>query len=1080
VAACSDCGAENPEGARFCNACGNVLAQEVSERFRKTVTILFSDVVDSTGLGERLDPETLSRVLIEYFEDVRPVVERHGGTLAKFVGDAVMAVYGLAELHEDDALRAVRTAVEMRESLTRLNEGFEQRYGVVLATRTGINTGTVSVKGLVPDRNFVAGDTANTAARLQQAAEPGEIVLSESAYRLVRGSVEAEPVVPLELKGKQSPVAAYRLVGVFAMAEPAPRLDAPLVGRQDMLAQLDWALERAVAERSCRLVSVLGAPGIGKSRLVHEFLVRLGEQATVLRGRCLPYGEGITFWPLAAMVKQAAGIREGDGAEDAVAKLTATLEPDADARTVAETITQLTGLRETRGIDEAVQEIGFETEGFWAVRTLFARLARGRPLVAVLDDAQWAEPTLLALVEHLARHTASVPMLLLCVGRPEFLERQPDWGQALERSTSLRLEPLDAAASDRLIAELLGETKSVDVRERIADSAGGNPLFVEQMISMLIDEGLLVQEGGRWVAGVNLETIRVPPGIHALLAARLERLDADERSVIGRAAVIGQIFYVGALEALVPPALVSRIPSLLRELVHKELVRPGQSDFVDEGAYEFRHLLIRDAAYESLSKESRADLHARFADWFEEKAGDRSAEYTEIVGWHLEQAHRYLSELGTLGEQRDALARRAADQLAAAGWTASARGDVSAGVSLRSRALALMPTGATHRPQVLADLGEALLWRGRFEEADRALTEAIELAERAGDERTRLRARLSQLRLLFQVDPAADYGHLEAEALDAATLCEANGDDFGAARAWRVVYWARWGQCQLERMRPAAERAFEHDRRARDPHYPQLDLVGVLVSLVWGPAPASQALAQGQEILEQMRGHRGAEAFAMCFLGQARGMLGQREAAREMILRGVADRRELGDLPGAAMTYGEGLGYFVEMVCGDWLAAEHELRRGFDELASMGDKNYLAITAGWLAHCLYALGRYDEAEDFAGVCENSAAKSWVAAQVLWRGARAMLLARRGNVDAGEVLAGDAVDLALRTDRVDTQTDALMDLAEVLRLGGRGGEAVPIVADALRRYELKEVHPAAARARALLAELAPAAVEEMPV
>jgi len=1076
MSACSSCGVENPEGARFCNACGNALAQEASEGFRRTVTILFSDVVDSTGLGERLDPETLSHVMTDYFEGVKPVVERHGGTLAKFIGDAVMAVYGLTELHEDDALRAVRTAVEMREELVRLNEDFQRRYGVVLATRTGINTGTVAGKGLVPDRNFVAGDTANTAARLQQAAEPGEILLAESAYRLVRGSVRAEAVT-LELKGKQNPVAAYRLVGILSMAEPAPRLDAPLVGRQDTLAQLEWAFERAVTERSCRLISILGAPGIGKSRLAHEFVARLGEQATVLQGRCLPYGEGITFWPLAAMVKQAAGIHEGDGAEDAIAKLAALLEPDQDARTVAAMIAQLTGLRETRGTDEAVQEIGFEAEGFWAVRTLFARLARGRPLVAVLDDAQWAEPTLLALVEHVARHTASVPMLLLCVGRPEFLERQPDWGQSLERGTTLRLEPLDEAASDRLIAELLGETKSMDVRDRIADAAEGNPLFVEQMISMLIDEGLLVQEGGRWVAGGPLETISVPPGIHALLAARLERLDADERAVIGRAAVIGQIFYVGALEALAPPALASRIPSLLRQLIHKELVRPGQSDFVDEGAYEFRHLLIRDAAYESSSKESRADLHARFADWFEERAGDRSAEYAEIIGWHLEQAHRYLSELGNLGTERDELARRAADRLAAAGWTASARGDVSAGVTLRSRALALMPVDAPHRAQVLADLGEALLWRGRFDEADRALVEAVELAERARDERTRVRSRLSQLRLRFQVDPAADYEQLEAEALDAVTLCESSGDDFGAARAWRVVYWARWGQCQLERMRPAAERAFEHDRRARDPHYPQLDLVGVLVSLVWGPAPASQALAQGQEILEQMQGHRGAEAFAMCFLGQVRGMLGQREAAREMILRGVADRRELGDLPGAAMSYGEGLGYFVEMVCGDWLAAEQVLRRGFDELASMGDKNYLAITAGWLAHCLYALGRYDEAEDFAGVCENSAAKNWVAAQVLWRGARAMLLARRGNVESGEALAREAVDLALRTDRVDTQTDALMDLAEVLRVGGRGGEAVPIVADALRRYELKEVQPAAARARALLEELAPTGATE---
>jgi class 3 adenylate cyclase/tetratricopeptide (TPR) repeat protein len=1078
MSVCSSCGTENPGGARFCNACGNALDAEPAEHFRRVVTVLFSDVVDSTGLGERLDPETLSQVLTEYFDGVRTVVERHGGTLAKFVGDAVLAVYGLRELHEDDALRAVRTAVDMRDTLSRLNREFERRYGLVLATRTGINTGTVSVRGLIPDRNFVAGDVSNTAARLQQTAEPGEILLAESSYKLVRGSVEAELVASASLKGKQTPINVFRLVDVVSMAEPASLLDAPLVGRQDTLAQLDWAFQRVITEANCRLISILGAPGIGKSRLAHEFVVRLGDQAAVLQGRCLPYGEGITFWPLATMVKQAAGIGEVDGADEAVAKVAALLGSDEEARTIAETIAQLTGLRETMGASEGAQEIGFETEGFWAVRTLFERLARAKPLVIVLEDIQWAESTLLALVEHVARHAAGVPMLLLCIGRPEVVERHPGWGKGLERSTTVTLEPLDQAASDRLIAELLGETKSLEIRDRIAETAEGNPLFVEQMISMLIDEGALVQEGGSWAAVGDLRAIDVPPGIHALLAARLERLNADGRGVLGRAAVIGQIFYVGALQELVPPGLVERIPSILLELVHKELVRVSQSDFAEEGAYEFRHLLIRDAAYDSLSKESRADLHERFADWFEQRAGERSAEYAEIVGWHLEQAHRYLSELGTLSEHRNKLARRAADRLAAAGWTASARGDVSAGVNLRTRALALMPTDAPLRRQVLADLGEALLWRGRFDEADRSLAEAIELAEHAGDERTRIRSRLSQLRLRFQVDPAADYEQIEAEALEAAAFCESNGDDFGAARAWRVVYWARWGQCQLGRMRPAAERAFEHDRHARDKHYPQLDLIGVLVALVWGPTPASEALVKGQEILEQVRGHRGAEAFAMCFLGQVRGMLGQREAAREMILRGVADRRELGDLPGAAMSYGEGLGYFIEMVCGEWLAAGRELRQAFDELASIGDKNYLAITAGWLAHCLYQLGEYDEAQHFAGVCEQSAAKNWVAAQALWRGVRGKLLVRSGDVAAGEALAREAVDLAVKTDRVDTQTDALMDLAEVLRATGRTVEAASVVEDALRRYELKEVHPAATRARALLDELALSADETL--
>ena len=1061
---CRVCGEENPERARFCLACGEQLTEQSAERFRRVVTILFSDVVDSTGLGERLDPETLDQVLTAYFEGVRPVVERHGGTLAKFIGDAVMAVFGLTELHEDDALRAVRAAVEMRQTLARLNDDFERRYGVALATRTGLNTGTVAGKGIVPDRNFVAGDAANAAARLQQQAEPGEILIAESTYRLVREAVDTERLAPLELKGKRDPIGAYRLLALRDGSDTASRLDAPLVGRRDALAQLEWVLERAVAEQDCRLVTVVGGPGIGKSRLTHEFVESIDARATVLRGRCLPYGEGITFWPLAQMVRQAAGIHEDDGPGESVARIEALLPPDDDAHSIAETIAHLTGLKETTGV---------VAEGFWAVRRLFATLAAERPLVVLLDDAHWAEATLLELIENLARHSESVPIVLLCASRPELLERLPEWGHSAGAgpSTVVRLEPLDDAACDRLIAELLGETQSLpEVRDHVAGRAEGNPLFIEQLISMLIDDGRLESLDGRWVAVGDLDNITVPPGIHALLAARLELLGPDERAVLGRAAVMGQTFYVGAVADLSSPEIAMRIPSLLLELVRKELIRPSRSDFRDEEAFEFRHLLIRDAAYDAVTKESRADLHARFAEWLERTAGERLAEYAEIVGWHLEQAHRYLAELGPIDERGEELARRAADRLAGAGWTASSRGDTSAGVKLRSRALALMAPDDPRRPQLLGDLGDALLWAGRFDEADRALAEAIELADRTGDERTRVRSYLSQLRLRFQVDPDVDYAELEAEGLTMAARCEANGDDFSAARAWRLVSWARYGLCQLEGMREPAERAYEFDSRAKDPHYPHDDLVGIIVALSFGPTPASRALVEGSEVLERVRGHRGAEAYALCFLGQLRGMLGERDAAREMILKGVADRQVLGDLPGAAMSRGEGLGYFVEMVRGDWQAAERELRRAYEELSSMGDKSYLALTAGWLARCLFALGRYDEADELATVSERATARSWVAAQVCWRGVRALLLAHRGEVEAGEALAREAVELALRTDRADTQTAALMDLAEVLRMAGREAEAIPVVRDALRRYEQKEVLPAAARARALLDEL----------
>ena len=1065
VLKCGACGEENPERARFCLSCGERLAEEQAERFRRVVTILFSDLVDSTGLGERLDPERLDQVLTDYFEGVRPIVERHGGKLAKFIGDAVMAVFGLTELHEDDALRAVRAAIEMRDALERLNEErFTPRYGVTLSTRTGLNTGTVAGKGIVPDRNFVAGDAANAAARLQQHAEPGQILLAESTYRLVRGSVEAERLPPFELRGKRDAVVAYQLTDVGGRADGTSGLEAPLVGRRDSFAQLEWALERATSERGCRLVTVVGGPGIGKSRLVHEFAASLAGQATVLSGRCLPYGEGITFWPLAQMVRQAAGIDESEGSDESVAQIRALLEPDPDAHTIAETIAHLTGLRETTGV---------VAEGAWAVRKLFATLAAERPLVVLLDDAHWAEDTLLEMIENLARHTESVPIVLLCTSRPELLERRPEWGHSAGAgpSTIVRLEPLDDAACDRLIAELLGESQgALDVRNHVAARAEGNPLFIEQMISMLIDDGRLEAVDGGWATVGDIDEITLPPGIHALLAARLELLGPDERAMLGRAAVMGQTFYVGALAELSPPEIALRIPSLLLELVRKELIRPSRSDFGDEETFEFRHLLIRDAAYDGVTKESRADLHARFADWLESRAGDRLAEYAEIVGWHLERAFRYLAELGPVDEHARELARRAADRLAEAGWTASSRGDTYAGVKLRNRALTLMAPDDSRRPQLLGDLGDALLWAGRFDEADRALSEAIELADRNGDERTRVRSHLSQLRLRFQVDADVDYAELEAEGLALAARCEANGDDFSAARAWRVVSWARYGLCQLEGMREPAYRAYEFDLRAKDPHYPHDDLVGVIVALSFGPTPATQALAEGAEVFERVRGHRGAEAYALCFLGQLRGMLGERDAAREMILKGVADRQILGDLPGAAMSRGEGLGYFIEIVRGDWQAAERELRRAYEELSAMGDKSYLSLTAGWLSHCCYHLGRYDEADELATVSEQSAARSWIAAQVSWRGARALLLAHRGEAAQAEALAREAVGLALQTDRVDTQTEALMDLAEVLRVTGRPADAVPFAEDALRRYERKEVIPGVARARALLDRL----------
>ncbi len=523
MASCDRCGTTNPDNARFCNACGYSLAAPPDLRLhvRKTVTVLFCDVTGSTALGDRQDPERLRRVMLSYYEEARSTLERHGGRVEKFIGDAVMAVFGVPVLHEDDALRALRAAVDLREAIKALNVELERTHGTHIEIRLGVNSGEVIAGDPGgTDDTLVSGDVVVVAERLERSAAPGEILIGEETFELARDAIRADPLEPLVVKGKRDRVMAYRLLEVVpgALAH-ARRFDSDMVGRDRELALLGDAYARAVRERSCHLFTVLGPAGVGKSRLVTEALQVVGDAATCVTGSCLPYGEGITFWPVLEIVKQITGISEEDSPEEAQRRLAAAFRGDDVAPVAAARVAELVGLADASVAAE---------EGFWAVRRLLETLAHQEPLVVVFDDLNWAEPTLLDLVEHIAEWSRDAPILLVAMARPDLLDLRPTWGGGKRNAATISLEPLSPVESHQLLEGLLGGgVVAPDVAARIQEAAEGNPLFVEEMVSILIDGDYLRRENGGWVATGDLTRVTVPSSIQVLLASRLDQLSSD-------------------------------------------------------------------------------------------------------------------------------------------------------------------------------------------------------------------------------------------------------------------------------------------------------------------------------------------------------------------------------------------------------------------------------------------------------------------------------------------------------------------------------------------------------------------------
>ena len=701
---------------------------------RKTVTVVFCELADSTELGERMDPEALRALMERWFTAMREPLEWHGGRVAKSIGDAVMAVFGVPRAHEDDALRAVLAAVQLRSALARLNADID----TALTIRIGVNTGEV-----VADEGgaIVTGEAVNTAKRLEEAAASGEILISAATRRLIENAAELESVGDVAAKGRTLPVEAWRVLGTIAGAPPfARRPEAPLVGRTSELGFLQDELAAAERERTCRLVTVYGAAGIGKSRLAAELLGEARLRAGVLTARCLPYGDGITFLPLAELVRSLGGER---AMIDAVRG-----EPDAEL--IVERVCGALGSNVQPGSSE---------ETFWAVRRLLEALAREGPIVVCLDDVHWAQPMFLDLLEYVAGWSRDAPIVLLCLARPELLDSRPRWG-----GSALTLGPLTEAESERLLDELAAEGPiTPDARAEIAERAEGNPLYLEQMVAMLSEHGATPQH--------------VPPTIQALLAARLDQLEPRERSVLERASVIGREFWRGAVLELSPADDRTDVSTVLLSLVRKELVRPAQSPFVGDDGFRFRHGLICDAAYSAMPKRTRGEQHEQFAAWLERHGGE-----DEVVGYHLERASQYRAELGTPDA---ALSQRAATLLAAAGQRAFARDDSRAAASFFLRTCDLLPSDAAARLEPLRRASLALWWSGSVDEARRLLDEQITLAALLGNAAEEWSGRLDLA--------AGDLvtGRIDADGLldvaEEAIRVFDPGDDAGLARAWRRV-----------------------------------------------------------------------------------------------------------------------------------------------------------------------------------------------------------------------------------------------------------------------------------------------------
>jgi class 3 adenylate cyclase/tetratricopeptide (TPR) repeat protein len=1043
MAICATCGNRLEGKDKYCPACGTEVGVRPSTEYR-IVTVFFSDVEQSTDLERRLGPLPTQWVKQRYGEAVRGIAGARGASVGKRHGDGFMAAFGVPELHEDDALRAVKAAVELRKALDELAEEVRTRWGEEFHVRLGMNTGKVLVGDAGSLEEELTGTSVNLAKRFEEAAGPDEILIGEETYRLVDYAVETGEAMALTVDGFPEPQKVWRLREVRPDRPGRPRRrDAPMVGRALEQALLLQLFERVEAERSCHLVTVLGSAGVGKSRLVDEFVTRLEGQARVLRAHCPALGDSVTMWPMVEIVRQAAGIDPADPPELASDRLAEVLGGE-DTSKLVERIAQLLGFR---------QEAGQDADTSWALQRLLETLARRQPLVLVIDDLQFADPILLGVVEHIAEYTVDAPLMLLCMARTdELLLRRRHWPGGNINVLSLQLSPLPDREGQQLVEHLLGGKVDAKVQWHVTDSAQGYPLLVEEVVDKLRADGWLESRDGRWQLqdseeSVDQASLPIPTSIDALLLARLERLSDRGRRVIEPAAVVGQQFHRGDIEALAPGGSLADLEVGLQELVRLDLIRPdhGRASVPlppDSGpGYGFRHATVKQVAYERLPDDQRAELHERYADWLERQTADRRSQFDEMVGLHFYEAYRLASKLDPGGAHTAELARRAGERYAAAGHRAAVRGDKRLVQAWLGRATKLLPADHPTRLRALSPLAEALQAIGRLTEAERAYEDLARSAKKAGDEGLAAHASIGGLHVTAQHDPqefllkGRDQIELEIPVFQRLQ------DNLGLAKAWHLLAYFDWMRGRLGMAEVSADRAKGFARKAGDASWEATVLSLYCLILYWGPTPLEQVSRQVQKALDEKEHQemRTLQATGLTVLARVAALQGDLDRARELIGSAgqITDDPGLGGLlTQAAQCISLAL---VDLLDRDPAAAEVTLRDGLRRLESMGGNGPRANVASLLARVRLVQGDNEEAEELTRICERIAGADQLDVQIRWRSIRAIVLAGRGELEAAERLARRAVYLADQTDQPASRAEAHLDLAQVLRFGGHYGE-----------------------------------------